>query len=390
MVATNLLSRRLGRGAGTVAGGRVGLALAPDLLSALSAGRECILISGTNGKTTTSALVAAGWSGTIARNDTGANMPAGLVAALAASSAGRAVLECDEAWLGVTMAATSPRVVCLLNLSRDQLDRASEVRSMAARWRRALEDLGEATPIVVANADDPLVVDAVGAAPRVRWCRTGTPWRLDAQSCPRCTARLVFGATDWYCSSCDFRAPEASAWLEADTAVIAGRRVVLHLNVPGAFNRSNALMALVTLDAVGVDPVEAAGRMEQVTEVATRYGRRRLAGRDVRLWLAKNPAGFTALLEEADDGVHDLWMAINARVADGRDPSWLYDVPFERLAGRTVWCLGDRRLDLATRLWYAGVDARVVDGATPTGERPVNVFANYTAFRDLAEVAEPW
>jgi UDP-N-acetylmuramyl tripeptide synthase len=104
----------------------------------------------------------------------------------------------------------------------------------------------------------------------------------------------------------------------------------------------------------------------------------------VRLLLAKNPAGFGALLSMVPPDPVDVWVAINANVADGRDPSWLYDVAFEELAGHLVWCLGARRLDLATRLDYAGVKYRIVDDLSqlPKSEEPVELLANYTAFQE--------
>src|ERR1017187_1746962 len=185
----NWLSRASGRGAGTVAGGRVGLRIAPRLLESLARGRTIIVVSGTNGKTTTTALCAAGWGGHVTTNATGANMPAGHVAALAGSTSQHVVLEVDEAWLGDVVRATRPRVVVLLNLSRDQLDRANEVRQMAERWRRSLA-ASDHELVVVANANDPLVVYAALDAPRVRWCDVPTSWTGDAQSCPRCTQPL--------------------------------------------------------------------------------------------------------------------------------------------------------------------------------------------------------
>ncbi|MGD0055770.1 MAG: Mur ligase family protein [Acidimicrobiales bacterium] len=172
----NTASRLLRRGSGTVAGGRVGLRLAPTLLASLARGRTIVVVSGTNGKTTTTALCVAGWGGEVTTNRTGANMPAGHVAALAASDNERVVLEVDEAWLADVIAATRPRVAVLLNLSRDQLDRANEVRRLAERWRQCLADPANAELTVVANANDPLVVYAALEAGDVRWCDVPTGW----------------------------------------------------------------------------------------------------------------------------------------------------------------------------------------------------------------------
>ncbi len=132
--AVNATSRRLGRGQGTVAGGRAGLKLDPKLLEHLSAGRQVALVTGTNGKTTTTRLltVALGVSGDdVVSNETGSNMPPGHVAALAGTDAPRAVLEVDEAYLPRVLTSTSAAAVVLLNLSRDQLDRTNEVRMVA-------------------------------------------------------------------------------------------------------------------------------------------------------------------------------------------------------------------------------------------------------------------
>ena len=165
--AVNTASRRLGRGQGTVAGGRAGLRLDPKLLEHLTAGRQVALVTGTNGKTTTTRLLTVGLGArgdAVVSNETGSNMPPGHVAALAGSAAPRAVLETDEVYLPRVLAATAAATVVLLNLSRDQLDRTNEVRMIAGHWRAALAAAPHTH--VVANADDPLV--RVGSRRRSR------------------------------------------------------------------------------------------------------------------------------------------------------------------------------------------------------------------------------
>lgn len=379
--ALNWLSRLTARGSGTVIGGRVGLAIAPDLLTSLARGREIVLVSGTNGKTTTTAFVATGWGREVATNDTGSNMPPGHVAALVARPAVPAALEVDESWLPAVASAVLPRVIVLLNLSRDQLDRANEVRKIAQRWRDLLAGLENVT--VVANANDPLVVFAAQAADSVAWCDVPTPWIFDAQSCPLCTEPLRFEASGW-ASSCGFRRPEDVATTLGSALVVRGEELDLALALPGEFNRSNAAMALTALSYVGVDVAEAVKAVNGLSDVAGRFSLRHWRGRSLRLMLAKNPAGFSALLRTVPDDGRALVVAINARVADGRDPSWLYDVPFELLRGHRVYCFGERRLDLATRLEYAEVDFVVADDEVelPSRDGVIDVLANYTAFQD--------
>ena len=379
----NRASRALKRGSGTVAGGRVGLRLAPSLLASLARGRTIIAVSGTNGKTTTTALCVAGWGGEVTTNATGANMPAGHAAALAATSNDRVVLEVDEAWLADVVAATRPAVAALLNLSRDQLDRANEVRQLAERWRQCLGDPRNGDLVVVANANDPLVVYAALGANHVRWCDVPTGWTLDARSCPRCTLALHHGENSWSCS-CGLAKPATTTSIDGDDLLVDAGRAELALALPGQFNRANAAMAATALAEVGVDLGESLTRMGAVEGVEGRYTTRAWNGHHLHLLLAKNPAGFDALLSTVSADESDVWVAINANVADGRDPSWLYDVNFERLAGHRVWCFGERRLDLATRLDYAGVNFVVADDPlrVPIASESVELLANYTAFQE--------
>ncbi len=379
--SVNTLSRWTSRGAGTVSGGRVGLALSPGLLTALARGREVVVVSGTNGKTTTTAMIAAGWSRPVATNATGSNMPAGHVASLVNSDSTAVVLEVDEAWLANVTRSTAAEVAVLLNLSRDQLDRANEVRRIAERWRTLFAEVP--TLKVVANANDPLVVFAAEVSARVAWCDVPTPWTSDAVSCPHCTRPLHFSDSTWW-SECGFKKPTDIATTLGDDLVVRGVHLDLALQLAGAFNRSNAAMALTALGELGVDLSAATSQINALTSVAGRFSVRCWRGHRLRLLLAKNPAGFTAMLNALGDDSADVWLAINARVADGHDPSWLYDVPFEALRGRRVYCFGDRRLDLATRLDYAGVDHVVADDDTEiaSSEETVNLIANYTAFQD--------
>jgi len=388
MRAVNAASRAAHLGEGTVAGGRLALRMAPGLASHLASRRAVTLVSGTNGKTTTTACLAAALStaGPVATNATGANMLPGHVAALgAARSASFAALECDEVWLPNAMVALSPGAVVLLNLSRDQLDRTSEVRHVARAWRGALAAFDG---WCVANADDPLVVYAASAAPRAAWFAGGLAFRSDAIACPACVRQLVYDDAGWRCA-CGRQRPEPDAELTDDGATVDGLRVAMHLELPGSFNARNALGALLCAVRLGVEPAEAALAIGTVTEVAGRFGAVAIEGVEARLMLAKNPAGWAALLDLVEGEATPLVIAINARLADGRDPSWLYDVAFERLAGRDVVAAGERVEDLSARLYYAGVEHRCVPDARAAisdaarANSRVDVIANYTAFSAL-------
>jgi UDP-N-acetylmuramyl tripeptide synthase len=383
------LSRRLGRGSGSVVGGRVILAVDPNALSRLAVGHRVGLISGTNGKTTTTSLVTAalGTAGTVATNAQGANLPPGVAAALAvAEPSATAALEVDEAWLGHVVAAVRPRAVALLNLSRDQLDRNNEVRRLASSWRRSLAGLENT--IVVANADDPLVVWGAGSAHDVRWVGAGQPWTLDASGCPACGARIRFAPDDsWQCGSCAFSRPPLDVQVDEEALYMDGQRIELRLSLPGRANRANAAMALALARALGTDLGPASEAIADVTEVVGRYALVRVGTCEARLLLAKNPAGWLEIFDVLRPSPVPVVVAINAHVADGKDPSWLWDVPFERLAGRMVVATGERSRDLAVRLRYAGVEHRherdPLTAITVAGASSVDVVANYTSFQAL-------
>ena len=384
------VSRRLGRG-GSVIGGRAILAVDPRALDRLAVGRPVALVSGTNGKTTTTSLLRAALAtaGPVVTNALGANLPPGLAAALAASPPGvPAALEVDEAWLSRVAASTAPRAVALLNLSRDQLDRNNEVRVLASSWRTTF---GPALPTtVVANADDPLVVWGAGMAPDVRWVGAGQPWTDDAAGCPSCGARIQFvgGDNGWVCGGCDFRRPPLDVRIEGDEVVDrSGNRTALRLSLPGRANLANAAMALTVAQVLGAQPSKAVAAMSKLSEVVGRYATVTVGGQQARLLLAKNPAGWLEVFDFLRPAPLPVVVAINARIADGRDPSWLWDVPFERLERRLVVATGERSRDLAVRLHYAGVEhvhqpdlLRAV-AAAPAAS--VDVVANYTSFQQL-------
>lgn len=435
------------------------LALDPKALGHLSAQRSIALVSGTNGKTTTTRLLASAMSaacspgndGAVASNFQGANLPSGLVTALAAAGAGApAVLEVDEAWLPEVAAQVRPAAVVLLNLSRDQLDRHHEVRQLAQRWR-ALCQVLPATTAVVANADDPLVAWAAAAAPRVTWVAGGARWRMDATGCPECGGRLVFapgpdgravapehehaehdvagdgeqehaeqehagddvagrqparsalldGGTQgaWRCDSCGLRRPEPDLWLSAGEGapVVAcwrtGRRLGLTVSLPGRCNQSNALMALAAATQMDVSEEVAAAALAGVSEVAGRYSMVSAGGSSAKLLLAKNPAGWVEALDMLAPAPAPVIVAINAHGVDGRDTSWIWDVPFENLKGRRVTASGERALDMSVRLHYADVDhaveADLWEAIRGFGATAVDVVANYSAFQRLYSKLNP-
>jgi UDP-N-acetylmuramyl tripeptide synthase len=381
------LSRAAGRGDGSVIGGWIGLKIDPDLLAHLANGRAIALVSGTNGKTTTTRLTAAaiGVLGPVATNSFGANMPSGHTSALAkAGPTPYAVLEVDEHYLAQVIAATTPRVVALLNLSRDQLDRAKEVAMMADLWRTALADHPDI--LVVANADDPMVVYAAAASPQVTWFSAGQRWHDDSWVCPQCGAPIERQADQWWCVNCPLRRPTPQ-WTVEDEGVIDPRGAwhKVSLQIQGKVNVGNAATALAVAAQFGVRPTDAVGRLSTVTSVAGRYAQVMRDGRNIRLLLAKNPASWLEAFDMVDHA--PTLLSINARDPDGLDTSWLFDVDFAPLRGRQVLITGDRVYDLAVRLQVNDVPFRHVlsfdEAVTSVPPGRLEVIANYTAFQDI-------
>ncbi|HTS99020.1 MAG TPA: MurT ligase domain-containing protein [Streptosporangiaceae bacterium] len=388
--AAGRMSRLAGRGDGSVIGGVVGLRMEPDLLRLLAAGRQIVLVTGTNGKTTTTRLVTAALGaldGQIASNAFGANMPAGLASALGqAPHAPIGVLEVDERYLPAMIGTTRPRVITLLNLSRDQMDRAAEIWLVARRWREALA--GAPGCHVVANVDDPLIAWAASAAARVTWVAAGQRWHEDSWCCPECGSHLRRDDRGWRCAECGFSRPVPRWVLDGESVIDpAGRVTELALALPGRANRANAVVALAVAELFGVGPDEALARLRQVTSVAGRYTQMDRDGRRLRLLLAKNPAGWLEAFDVLAPAPTPVLLAVNANVPDGKDTSWLWDVDYRVLRGRPVLVAGERKLDLAVRLEADQVEFVLVDGVDDAVGRvppgPLDVIANYTAFQQI-------
>jgi lipid II isoglutaminyl synthase (glutamine-hydrolysing) len=394
-------SRLARRGTGASIRGKVMLKLDPSALSKLLSGKRIAVVSGTNGKTTTTHFLAAALreslpAGTnrLVHNADGANLHHGLASALSQHpDADIAILESDERVVGDVIRLGRPEVLVLLNFSRDQLDRHHEIKSLGRSWRTALADAGQDGPVVVANTDEPLVVWAALAAKQVIWVDTSTTWTQDSSLCPECDANLIriqpdprsgLGG-DWYCTSCDLARPKGDYRVESGTIVDRMQQVWdPQLSVPGVFNVSNAACALAAAELMGVDPRTALRGMRTVTSPAGRFGTARFGTTTARLLLAKNPAGWAEALPLAQ--TQTVVLAIDSAAADGRDVSWLWDVDYERLAGRTVIATGRRAQDLAVRLRYAEVEYRCIPdlaAALADHSEPVDVIATYTPFQRL-------
>ncbi|MFV8048773.1 MurT ligase domain-containing protein [Mycobacterium sp. 48b] len=382
-------SRVTGRGAGAMIGGLVAMTLDPSILRQLGQGRRSVVVTGTNGKSTTTRMTAAALAtlGPVASNSEGANMDAGLVAALAGSrKAGLAALEVDEMHVPHVSDAVRPAVVVLLNLSRDQLDRVGEINHIERTLRSGLARHPGA--VIVANCDDVLMTSAAYDNPNVVWVAAGGSWAGDSVSCPRSGEIIERNGRDWYSTGSDFKRPSPQWWFD-DTHIYGpdGLALPMTLALPGAVNRGNATQAVAAAVALGADPAAAVAAVSTVDEVAGRYRTVQIGTHTARILLAKNPAGWQEALSMVDKHGAGVVIAVNGQVPDGEDLSWLWDVRFEHFDDTQVVAAGERGTDLAVRLGYAGVEHSLVHDtiaaidSCPPGH--VEVIANYTAFLQL-------
>ena len=427
-----VLSRRSGRGGGTTLPGRVLVRMDHDAIERMASGldRGSIVVSSTNGKTTTAGMIAGILEAAGRRpvhNRAGSNMHWGVATALLEQSGNEGLFELDEAWLPRVAPKLRPRLLVLGNLFRDQLDRYGELERLADEWAELVTSL-EGSCDFALNADDPLIAD-LGRDRELRR-RPGVTYfgiedssqalpelqhAHDAKHCRRCGAPYSYECAfvghlgHYRCPNChaDRPSPDIAA-TKIELHGISGSRVRIvtpegelevDLPLPGLYNVYNALAAVAAGLQSGVPLEQVRTGLESMRAVFGRVETIEVAGKPVSILLIKNPAGANEVLRtltlESGNGGIDLWLALNDQIADGRDVSWIWDADFELLAGdvRRVVCAGTRAPEMALRLKYAGWPEEAIEVMGPiegsldaaVSDAPERLFAlpTYTALLEL-------
>lgn len=389
------------------------LFLKKDILKSLSRGVRIIAVTGTNGKTTTcamieSALKKAGVSCFL--NRSGANLITGVTAAFIANCNlfGRcrydcAVLECDENALKKISLYIDAQILVVTNIFRDQLDRYGEVSSTLAAIKEGAGNMKNA--LLVLNADDPLTFSL---------SRLGNPYvsfgiskrlslggRGESEFCPFCGTAYEYAFRTYsqlggfYCPSCGYarETPDYSAeevfLQDPDTssffAVFRGKAALVSVNLGGIYNVYNALAAAAALREFGVELSDVENAL---SEFGGAFGRMERF-ENVRMLLVKNPAGFTQTVNYIKPlAVHNLIFVLNDNDADGKDVSWIWDAQID--IGdhvENVYAFGIRSGDMALRLKYAGIQAKIIKNYDEfkkiTSQPDTVIIPTYTAMMAL-------
>jgi lipid II isoglutaminyl synthase (glutamine-hydrolysing) len=425
--AAGALSRLAGRGGGTTLPGKLLWKLDPAAIDRLARRlpQGSVLVSATNGKTTTSAMLAEilRRRGRVAHNSSGANLVSGVASTLLrARGAELGLFEVDEGALPEVARRLAPRAILLGNLSRDQLDRYGELELVAARWREAVASLPHA--VLVVNGDDPPVADLARPGGRVfgvddpRVARPALQHAADSKYCLRCGAPYDYAAAyvghlgDYRCPRCGHARPPLDVVAReielrgldgaAFTLAAAEGEARIELRLPGLYNVYNALGAGAMALALGV-PLEAVREgLGRFSAAFGRFERIQMADRRLLMLLVKNPAGANEAIRTLVEGGAPAVavVALNDAIADGRDVSWIWDVDVEPLVAgldRLV-ATGDRAAELALRFAYGGLDRERIEVVpaleaaldrglelTPVGGE-LTVLPTYTAMLALRRV----
>jgi lipid II isoglutaminyl synthase (glutamine-hydrolysing) len=420
--------------------GLAALQLQPRLVRELASGlgRGSVLITGTNGKTTTSHLV-----GEIARsaglkplaNSSGSNLMRGIAGSLALSARldgslaasdkkTIGVFEVDEAALSDVMEAVRPRVIVFNNLFRDQLDRYGEVETVAARWREALEATS-LKPTLVLNADDPNVAALGEGKHRAVYFGINDPalsrgcpeHAADATTCI-CGTDYEYGISyfghigHWRCPGCGRARPSTQVTAHdidlhdgrtlSFTIGAEGRGVRVEMGIGGLYNVYNALAAAAASLALGLPEDAVLATLPRFSAAFGRQESFEIEGKRVEVFLSKNPAGTNQVLStlRLDPARRVALVILNDGIADGQDISWVWDADYESAACtfETVIVSGTRAEDMALRLKYAEWDQSSIRlerdigqalelalQATRAGEC-LTVVPTYTAMLEVREL----
>ena len=370
-----------------------------------------VVISGTNGKTTTTKMVVALLESQglkVFTNRTGSNFTRGVAAALLGEvdNKGRlgadiAVLELDEAHAVHFVKTIPPRYSLLLNVMRDQLDRFGEIDTTA---KMLLQIARETTDTIVLNREDPRIAKIATLLPEKAYHYFGLSPELieqfpsddDMRNTAKKPAKL--------------QQLEAGVILQSlkDTTaefLVEGKSLTTSLQLHGVYNIYNAAAALALARAVLPTDHNEAALIEALSKVTPAFGRGEtltVGGQPFELVLVKNPSGFRLSLSSFKPEGYETMIAINDNYADGRDMSWLWDVEFESLREQGVAVVGGvRAYDMALRLQYDEVNISHVDSdlaaslryfIAHAADKPKRVFCTYTAMlairRELGKITD--
>ena len=424
------LIRLVGRG-GTAMPGKIALRICPNVLLTLSKGVRTILITGTNGKTTSARMIEQAFidgKRSYLSNKSGANLISGITAEFAMQSTlfGRcrkefAVIECDEAASKTVLKYLKPEVIVVTNVFRDQLDRYGEITHTLGNIIEGISHSPDS--LLCLNADDSLIASIPEHVPNKTLffgvdvpLEDGNAKELsDAPHCIHCKTEYAYDYRTYghlggfRCPNCGYARPTVQYAVkeiisqDADSSSVAmdlnGRDLFLHINLPAVYNIYNAAGAAAALDAFGFQRAEIANALASFDCGFGRMEKFDLEGTPGRMMLVKNPAGCNQVmryLSALSDNAMFV-VCLNDNDADGTDISWIWDADFERLAtmgGRLTRVLvsGIRAEDMALRLKYAGVDpqrmeiihdyGRLIDEMCRSEDR-VFIMPTYTAMLAL-------
>lgn len=388
---------KLAGGGATAAPGLYALKIDPGLVKklALKLGDGSVIISGTNGKTTTSRLISDIFadSRSLIHNRQGSNLLRGIASTLISRSSlfgdvpqNFGIWEVDEATLPEVLDNITPKAIILLNLFRDQLDRYGEVESVRKKWQSALAKLPKEVKLLV-NGDDPQLaflgqnsnanVTYFGIDdPKLKLAEVGNV--ADIRYCLNCGKKLLYSLQfmahmgHYKCSSCAFRRPKTTIGagqisFNADfptnvTFFLPKSELSLKLPLPGLYSVYNVLAAILLANIEGVSNTLLKSKVEAFSSAFGRFQTIYRNGKKLIIFLIKNPAGANEVLRTlAAKTKMNLLVCLNDKIADGKDVSWIWDTSWEAISGKTakVFASGIRCFDMATRLKYAQIEVDI-------------------------------
>lgn len=412
--------KNIGFGGGTTVPGRLARKISPNILSHLvnQTKKEIIVVTGTNGKTTTSGFIANILEKDhrkIAHNRKGANMLPGITAAIIQKSSNTAnldvdncLLEIDEAYSVKAVDEFSPEVMLITNLFRDQLDRYGELDTTAKKIHQAIEKTIIKKPLkLILNADDPIVANIFEEQTNLHRIYYGfndikfvnidsnikTPQEVATCKCGKKYeySKIFYGHIGHYYCNCGVVRPECQVSADVEIDSVSSKLTIytknndtfkINVNMPGLYNAYNALGAITLALELNISQEVIKESFDNYETVFGRAESITIKDKPVLIQLIKNPIGASEVLRTVkNDESSKLLIIINDNYADGRDVSWLWDANFELISNykKEVVTSGVRAADMATRLKYAGIKyskIKIIDNIKDAVEYSVNNLKN--------------